>query len=146
MVRALPRKPLHYVSRACLMHIDIDCFFVAVAIRNKPELIGHPVAICHGSGAGTSASRGHVNIPAEEHLYEKYRKVGAGQRVEAGESFSELASCSYSARAKGVRSGMYLGQAQGFVCVFLARRFLAGFFHANGFYTFFFSRRFFISV
>ena len=28
-----------------------------------------------------------------------------------GQSFSEIASCSYSARAKGIRSNMYLGQA-----------------------------------
>lgn len=111
MVRALPRQPVGYSSRQCLMHIDIDCFFVGVAIRGKPELVGHPVAICHGSGAGTGAAKKVVNLATEEHLYEKYRRVGGGQRVELGESFSEIASCSYSARAKGIRSDMYVGQA-----------------------------------
>lgn len=32
------------------MHIDMDCFFVSVAIRNKPELRDQPVVITHSKG------------------------------------------------------------------------------------------------
>lgn len=30
-----------------ICHIDLDCFFVSVALRTHPELIGKPVAITH---------------------------------------------------------------------------------------------------
>lgn len=29
------------------MHIDMDCFFVSVGLRNHPEFKGRPVAITH---------------------------------------------------------------------------------------------------
>ena len=110
LVAGFKREQAIRITNGAIMHIDIDCFFVGVAVRNKPELRNHPVAICHGKGA-TSAHAKNVNQPGEAHLYEKYRKVNSGGRVEAGESFSEIASCSYSAREKGIRSNMYLGQA-----------------------------------
>ena len=88
------------------MHIDIDSFFVGVAIRNRPDLIDKPIAICHGK----SGSLKPKDLGTDEHLYEKSRNHGKF-KVEMGESFSEIASCSYSARAKGIRSNMYLGQA-----------------------------------
>ena len=33
-----------------IMHIDMDCFFVSVGLRNKPELRGLPVAVTHAKG------------------------------------------------------------------------------------------------
>lgn len=30
-----------------VMHIDMDCFFVSVGLRNRPELKGKPVAVTH---------------------------------------------------------------------------------------------------
>lgn len=32
-----------------IMHIDMDSFFVSVALKEKPELKGKPVAVCHAS-------------------------------------------------------------------------------------------------
>ena len=36
-------------SEQCFMHIDMDSFFVSVALKEKPELIGKPIAVCHAS-------------------------------------------------------------------------------------------------
>ena len=32
-----------------IIHIDMDCFFAAVEIRNNPDLIGQPVAVGNSS-------------------------------------------------------------------------------------------------
>lgn len=37
-----------------IVHIDMDCFFVAVLIRERPELWTRPVAVAHSSSAGSS--------------------------------------------------------------------------------------------
>eukprot|EP00966_Prymnesium_polylepis_P171645 3968560-Prymnesium_polylepis.1 len=31
------------------MHVDMDCFFVSVAVRDMPELVGRPIAVVSGS-------------------------------------------------------------------------------------------------
>ena len=59
-----------------VFHIDFDCFFVAAGLTTRPELKGKPVAVCHG---------------------------GQGEGVA---STSEIATCSYEARDKGVKSGI----------------------------------------
>lgn len=69
-----------------IMHIDMDCFFVSVGLRNHPELRGFPIAVAHAKGT-------KQNDPSE---------YG---------SMSEVASCSYEARKTGVKNGMLLGQA-----------------------------------
>ncbi|VDD91797.1 unnamed protein product [Enterobius vermicularis] len=68
--------------RECICHIDLDCFFVSVALRSRPDLIGKPVAVAHSRGTG----------------------YGAG--------LSDVASCSYEARAVGVRNGMPVREAK----------------------------------
>ncbi|CAG9536581.1 unnamed protein product [Cercopithifilaria johnstoni] len=64
-----------------ICHIDLDCFFVSVALRTHPELIGKPVAITHS-------------------------------RSTEGVGMSEIASCSYEARAQGVRNGCLIKDAR----------------------------------
>ncbi|EJW81282.1 ImpB/MucB/SamB family protein [Wuchereria bancrofti] len=64
-----------------ICHIDLDCFFVSVALRTHPELIGKPVAITHS-------------------------------RSTEGAGMSEIASCSYEARARGVRNGCFIKEAR----------------------------------
>lgn len=65
-----------------ILHADFDAFFVAVGLTARPDLRGKPVAVCHGSA-----------------------KDAAG-------STSEIASCSYEARAFGIKGGMSLGRAR----------------------------------
>ncbi|WVQ99404.1 hypothetical protein IAU59_006537 [Kwoniella sp. CBS 9459] len=65
-----------------IFHVDFDCFFVSCGLATRPHLKGKPTVVCH-SQAGKGAS-----------------------------STSEIASCSYEARAKGVKNGMSLGRAR----------------------------------
>ena len=67
-----------------IAHIDMDCFFVSVGLRGRPDLRGHPVAVTHTKG----------NNPDDKTT-----------------SMAEIASCSYEAREKGVKNGMFMGQA-----------------------------------
>jgi len=73
-------------SGSMVMHIDMDCFFVSVGLRKRPDLRGLPVAVTH--------ARGNREVDGEQ-----------------VSSMSEIASCSYEARRKGVKNGMFLGAA-----------------------------------
>lgn len=39
-------------KKRCVMHIDMDCFFVSVGLRKRPDLRGKPVAVTHSRGKG----------------------------------------------------------------------------------------------
>lgn len=41
-------------SDRVILHVDMDCFFVAVAVRGRPELQKVPVAVAHSGNAGSS--------------------------------------------------------------------------------------------
>lgn len=66
-----------------IFHVDFDAFFVSCGLATRPELIGKPTVVCHSQGGQGGTS-----------------------------STSEIASCSYEARAHGVKNGMSLGQAR----------------------------------
>ena len=40
---------ISYNSGPLLCHIDMDCFFVSVALKTRPDLVGKPVVITHSS-------------------------------------------------------------------------------------------------
>ncbi|KYN04084.1 DNA repair protein REV1 [Cyphomyrmex costatus] len=81
---------VNHKKKSVIMHIDMDCFFVSVGIKNRPELRGVPVAVTHAKGNTFSAN------------YDGKEEFG---------SMSEVASCSYAARKAGVKNGMFLGEA-----------------------------------
>nr|CAH8872910.1 unnamed protein product [Trichobilharzia regenti] len=81
---SLPKKP------RIIFHIDMDCFFVSVALRNRQELKDKPVVITHAKGSFRSIDKN------QRHIH----------------SMSEIASCSYAARNAGVKNGMLLGKAK----------------------------------
>uniref|UniRef100_A0A0A1WDT0 DNA repair protein REV1 n=1 Tax=Zeugodacus cucurbitae TaxID=28588 RepID=A0A0A1WDT0_ZEUCU len=106
-----------------VMHIDMDCFFVSVGLRKHPELKGQPVAVTHSKG-GASANEVPVHPGAdrktemelfakrfEQHLHNNILSEKVRGGFEAKMSLSEIASCSYEARAKGIRNGMFVGHA-----------------------------------
>ena len=104
VTKITPKHPVlpHAVSlraknERCIVHIDLDCFFVSVSIRDKPHLKGKPVAVTH---AKLPPNQGACGGPADQ-VYPKHLL----------ESRSDIASCSYEARACGVRNGMLVGQA-----------------------------------
>eukprot|EP00752_Nemacystus_decipiens_P004206 g3844.t1 len=65
-----------------ILHVDMDCFFVSVLVKNRPELRDKPVAVAHNAS----------------------NAKGAGS--------SEISSCNYPARAFGLRAGMFMMQAK----------------------------------
>lgn len=69
-----------------VMHIDMDCFFVSVGLKKNPHLKGYPIAVTHSKGKSQNTSDDFM-------------------------SFSEIASCSYEARERGLKNGMFVGQA-----------------------------------
>lgn len=82
-------------GRRYVFHVDMDCFFAAVVLRNYPQHHGKPVAISHcGENARSGISR------------------RAGEGGVSRNSTSECATCNYEARKFGVRKGMFLGRAK----------------------------------
>ncbi|XP_054018807.1 DNA repair protein REV1 isoform X3 [Dryobates pubescens] len=123
--------------QSCIMHLDMDCFFVSVAIRNRPDLKGKPVAVTSNRGAGKAPLRPGANPKLEQQYY--HNKLLNGKAAEIripgkldssvwehpdsthvnGADFNltvlsmaEIASCSYEARQVGIKNGMFFGQAK----------------------------------
>ena len=69
------------------MHIDFDCFFVSVGVLSRPHLAGKPVAVCHGQSGFDRKEGGHSS--------------------DSFNSRSEVASCNYVARKKGLKNGIH---------------------------------------
>lgn len=63
-------------KKRTLLHIDFDSFFVAVALKKRPNLIHFPVCVSHGSEG------------------------------------SDIASCNYVARKRGVKNGQWVAKAR----------------------------------
>ncbi|OQR73029.1 DNA repair protein REV1-like [Tropilaelaps mercedesae] len=93
-------KPCGELVEPVYMHIDMDCFFASVAIRNRPELKHRPVAVC----SNLKAKRKNQDPNLDLTDYQSWSWHDA--------STAEISCVNYPARQFGVHASMYLGQAQ----------------------------------
>uniref|UniRef100_A0A8C4HDS3 DNA repair protein REV1 n=1 Tax=Dicentrarchus labrax TaxID=13489 RepID=A0A8C4HDS3_DICLA len=121
--------------KSCIFHVDMDCFFVSVGIRHRPELKGKPVAVTSNRGEGRVPRRAGANPQLELQYYQRKQTHPQSERADedlyrtpsqespdshvngvdqdvAALSMAEIASCSYEARQAGVRNGMFFGKAK----------------------------------
>ncbi|KAI3448143.1 hypothetical protein Pfo_004808 [Paulownia fortunei] len=69
-----------------IIHMDMDCFFVSVVIRNHPDLLDKPVAVCHSDNPRGTAEISSANYPARDHgvkagMFVKDAKIRCPQLV-----------------------------------------------------------------
>ncbi|KAK6946041.1 UmuC domain [Dillenia turbinata] len=50
-----------------VIHVDMDCFFVSVVVRNHLELQDKPVAVCHSDNPRGTAEISSANYPARDY-------------------------------------------------------------------------------
>lgn len=54
--------PLGRGASRVILHVDMDCFFVSVLVKNRPELKDKPVAVAHN---GERFVYGCINFPQQ---------------------------------------------------------------------------------
>ncbi|KAJ8304491.1 hypothetical protein KUTeg_018074 [Tegillarca granosa] len=59
-----------------IMHIDMDCFFVSVGLKRRPELKGKPVVVTHSRGKGMAKDTPGSDVQFERRQWELRRQQG----------------------------------------------------------------------
>ncbi|XP_062234274.1 DNA repair protein REV1 isoform X2 [Phragmites australis] len=66
-VKSIKTNHDHSGKKKTIIHIDMDCFFVSVVIRNMSELHDKPVAVCHSDNPKGTAEISSANYPARNY-------------------------------------------------------------------------------
>lgn len=91
-------------TKRFVFHVDMDCFFASVVLRNFPEYRDKPVAISHnGKRKGIRNDNSHPSNNSA---------TNDKDVLITTTSTSECATCNYHARKFGIKKGMYLGRAR----------------------------------
>ena len=116
-------------GKRLVAHVDLDCFFVSVSLRDRPQLRGKPVAVCHAKLPRGKAQEQAGTQELEEmevNQMECEESIGYGGKSRDSvsacgsasslpqyllKSMSDIASCSYEARSAGLHNGMSVGEA-----------------------------------
>ncbi|VEU43601.1 unnamed protein product [Pseudo-nitzschia multistriata] len=93
-----------------IFHVDMDCFFASVVLRNFPQYRNKPVVISHHGKSSTNErpSDGHGRSGQSSFDHSKAQQ----SRHIPKKSSSECATCNYEARKYGIKKGMFLGRAK----------------------------------
>uniref|UniRef100_A0A7S4EEM1 DNA repair protein REV1 n=1 Tax=Pseudo-nitzschia australis TaxID=44445 RepID=A0A7S4EEM1_9STRA len=97
-------------AKRLIFHVDMDCFFASVVLRNFPQFQNKPVVISHHGKRSTNEhhdnNRGKTNYISFDHSRDQQ------PRHIPKTSSSECATCNYEARKYGIKKGMFLGRAK----------------------------------
>ncbi|KAK7882420.1 hypothetical protein WMY93_028594 [Mugilogobius chulae] len=108
--------------KSCIFHVDMDCFFVSVGIRHRPDLKGQS-SLRPGTNPQLEKKyyeekHNHAQHKEDGDLHRNPSQEGPGlhtngvEQDATGLSMAEIASCSYEARQAGVKNGMFFGKAK----------------------------------
>ncbi|KAI8576142.1 hypothetical protein K450DRAFT_258213 [Umbelopsis ramanniana AG] len=77
------RRKMPRTENSKIMHIDFDCFFASVGIRDRPHLQEKPVAVCHSKGVMESSSGAvaSCNYVARKYKIQNGTTVGHARKL-----------------------------------------------------------------
>jgi len=64
-----------------IFHVDMDCFFASVAVRNDPSLYKQPIVVCHSNSDNGSASISSASYEARAFGIKNGMSIGTAKSL-----------------------------------------------------------------